>query len=293
MADISCIRLVPYRQFKDGTWGSILVVNWLSDSPAVFLFNSEERRKDAPNTARNILLPMEKQQYARYNEAYPEEDAMPITPTKEVYSQYGVARLGGALIGAHIADMVCENLNKHDARNHRNIQRCSNMIQDAKAKGNISVLESELSAYMEDEAAWARDVIEQTLPLLKPGYNHNEWIQSVRSELHTKIYTDNTERGIRAVLKAGICKTKADWGAVFKILTERKLIAKNSYLAGAGIINRVCEQEVTTASAIKQSPALVIIGGTIAKGWTDKAHNRQSANLLLHYKDIAEIFIKG
>jgi len=289
MADISCIRLVPFRQFADGTWGSILVVNWLTETPAAFLFHSEERKKESPNTTRNMLLPSETELYNRY---LAEESAMAL-PAKELYAQYGVARLGGELLSAHIADMVCENLNNHDSRNHRDVHRAENRMYQAKAAGKASVLEAELLQHMDAVSAWERQILEQVLPLLKPGYQHSQWLETTLEKLRAKVYRNDAERGIRAVLESGICKTKADWGAVFKILAERKIVAKTSYLAGAGIINRVCEKEVTTASAIKQSPALVIIGGTVAKGWTDRAHNRQSANLLLHYRDIADIFVNG
>ena len=68
---ISCIRLVPYKQFTDGTWGTILVLGWQTEKPSVFLFNSSARKKDAPNTTRNSLLPEEAEQYARYIEDEP------------------------------------------------------------------------------------------------------------------------------------------------------------------------------------------------------------------------------
>jgi len=295
MADtpISCIRLIPYRQFTDGTWGSILVINWLSATPSVFLFDSPERKKDAPNSARNHLLPMEEKMYARYVSAIDTADSSISGIAKETYGQYGLAPLAGRLVSAHIADMICENLNAHDTRTRREVNRENHIISEAKTQYTTTILEKELQAHSAPNASWERGILEQALPLITAGYAHSEWVQELLTLLHTRSCRTIEEKGIRAVLEANICKSKSDWGAVFKLLAERKVVARTSYLAGSQIINRVCEKEVTTASAIKQSPALVIIGGTIDKGWTDKIHNRQSSNLLIHYRDIAEIFVSN
>ena len=76
---ISCIRLVPYKQFADGTWGTILVLGWQTEKPSVFLFNSAARKKDAPNTTRNSLLPEEAEQYARYIDGHGSSQPHPLS----------------------------------------------------------------------------------------------------------------------------------------------------------------------------------------------------------------------
>lgn len=293
-APISCIRLVPYKQYADGTWGSILLIGWQSDEPSAFLFNSSERKPGAPNTARNSLLDQEVEMYARYMENKPTgQDA------RSVYSEYGVVRLAGTLVSAHIADLVCENLNKHNANTRRDVHRVKRLMDSVSLSGQATMLEEELRSHMADESTWIRSILEQTLPLITSGYNHTQWLQSTLAALQhsvdkkSRLTRVKGEDGILAVYKSGVCKTKADWGVVFKIMVEKKYIAKTSYTAGAHMINQVCGEEVTTASAIKQSPAMTIIGGSIARGWTDKAHNRQSSNLLIHYQKIADEFLKN
>lgn len=288
---ISCIRLVPYRQFQDGTQGAILVVDWQTNNPSVYLFNSLERKKESPNTAKNNLLQEEEEMFKRYTEATQKSPVNMIATAKENYLQYGVASLAGLLISSHVADMISENLNKHDPKTRRNVNRTQHLINNAREEHNTQKLESEISSHIDSTSTWQRSILEQILPLLSPGYDHNKWMETTLTYLRAKVYHTIEEKGIRAVYESGICKNKADWGAVFKILAERKFVAAKSYLAGSKIINQVCEEEVTTDSAIKQSPALVIIGGTLAKGWNDIVHNRQSANLILHYKEIAEKFI--
>ena len=239
---ISCIRLLPYRQFADGTWGSILVVDWLSGSPSVFLFNSAERKRESPNTARNYLLPEEEASYARYIE---EGEGLSMDP-RDAYGKYRVARLAGRLLSAHIADLVCKNLNAHNPANRHKVDRANRLLTSSATHQ----LQEELAQHTSEKTSWERGILEQTLPLIAPGYNHQEWLETVS-----------------------------------KIISDR--------VTGARIINRVCGKEVTTAAALKQSPAMTIIGGTIAKGWTDKLHNRQSTNLLMHYQEIAEVFLKN
>ena len=289
---ISCIRLVPYRQFADGTWGCILVLRWQSEDPSVFLFNSEARKKDSPNSTRNTFISEEADMYALYT-----EKEASITNLKEAYSRYGVARLCGGLVSAHIADLVSKNLNTHDSNIVRNEDRVRQMLLNIKDSRQASVYEEELFLHTDAKSEWQRVILEQILPLVVPGYNHAEWVQSTLLSVQkiakrkNRLYKSQEESRIRAVYEAGICKSKSDWGAVFKILAERKIVSGTSYLAGSRIINQTCDKEVTTASAIKQSPALVILGGKCTNGWIDKVHNRQSANLLLHYQNIANVFL--
>ena len=289
---ISCIRLVPYRQFVDGTWGAILVLGWQSENPSVFLFNSTARKKDAPNTTRNSLLQEEVEQYSSYIK---EESA--IINAKEAYTRYGVTRLCGELVSAHIADLVCHNLNKHDPHIVRNEDRVKNMLASVQDSRQAFAFEEELTIHADKQSEWQRSILEQILPMVVVGYKHAEWIQATLPAIQkiakkkNRLYKSKEVAGIRAVEESGICRSKSDWGAVFKILAERKIVAGTSYLAGAKIINQACEKEVTTASAIKQSPALVILGGKHTNGWNDKVHNRQSANLLLHYQEIADKFL--
>lgn len=291
---ISCIRLLPFRAFANGTWGSILVIDWTTNTPSVFLFNSPERKKEAPNTARNYLLPEEEEKYLLYK-----KDGEGIGQTaSEAYSQYGVVRLVGGLLSAHIADLVCKNLNEHNPANRHKTDRADRLLLAAKLHGTADVYQAELTRHQDRSTLWERTILEQTLPLIAPGYNHPEWLETIEKMLEhisadTQSHQRKEDKAILAVLASDICQSKSDWGAVFKILSERKLIACTSYLAGARVINRVCGKEVTTAAAIKQSPALTILAGTAAKGWTDKMHNRQSSNLLIHYREIADLFLKN
>lgn len=288
---ISCIRLVPYKQFADGTWGTILVLDWQAESPSVFLFNSTARKKGEPNSTRNSLLPEEIDLYNRYM-----EDAPAMINSKDTYARYGLVRLCGELVSAHIADLVCKNLNKHDPNIMRNEDRVKNILASIEDSHQAAVFENELTTHASNQSAWQRSILDQILPLVVAGYNHAEWIQTVLPAVQkiakrkSRLYKSKEEAGIRAVAESGICKSKSDWGAVFKILVEKKIVAGTSYLAGSKMINQACEEEVTTASAIKQSPALVVLGGKYDKGWSDKVHNRQSANLVMHYLEIADIF---
>lgn len=103
------------------------------------------------------------------------------------------------------------------------------------------------------------------------------------------------DKRIKAVYKAKVCKYKADWGAVFKLWIEDGTYKDTECEPAAERINKaIGKKGVTTASAIRQSPALSIIQGkwNSKEGWTDRVHNRRSGNLLNRYVSIARAYSK-
>ncbi len=77
-----------------------------------------------------------------------------------------------------------------------------------------------------------------------------------------------------------------------RLLVELGEYTDVNYTAVANRINTACGKQVTTASALKTSHAMTDVGGTWKDGWKDKVQNRQSANLLNHFKEIARVFMK-
>lgn len=118
---------------------------------------------------------------------------------------------------------------------------------------------------------------------------HDE-IDPASEELNVNNESYEIDKRIKAVYKAKICKYKADWAVIFKILVERGFYVSTDCTAAAARINRACGKQVTTASAIRQAPIMTNYSGKWEEGWTDKVHNLQSAGLLIHYEDIARVF---
>lgn len=108
------------------------------------------------------------------------------------------------------------------------------------------------------------------------------------------IHNHDTEidKRIKAVFKAKICTSYADWGAIMRLLVELGEYTDVNYTAVAKRINTVCGKPVTTAAALKTSHAMLDVQGTWEKGWKDVARTRQSANLLDHFKEIARVFMR-
>lgn len=119
-----------------------------------------------------------------------------------------------------------------------------------------------------------------------------EEVDSDSEELNIPNKSYEIDRRIKAVLKAKVCKHQADWAVIFKILAEEGFYASTDYTAAAVRINRACGKQVTTASAIRQSPIMTSYSGTWKSGWTDRIHNSRSANLLNHYENIARIYTR-
>lgn len=466
---ISCIMLTPYINFEDGTQGCILVVNWQQNNPAVFLFNSLDRQPQNQNANKQYLLPFEQQLLAQYlNKGEQKQYFFTGDQLKEAYSTYGVARLCGNFMSAHIADMIDENLNAHHPQYRVERSRTKEMLSAAHLRYTNYNLEDELLLHMDSVCQWERSLIAEALPFIAQGYNHDEWLNSMLRTIRTafantfegitvqlgidfgqrlskayaqnndvkwwrelertvsmqhqnefryvdfgiqeiiafygltkyigenkpwgdlvlnvgklplekrldifKTYKEQVEKecleelrkadnplltsmptkqdaqkeakermlqnlgrtpnwlpeecrhpysqyeqafcmfagignleptkekkkipfakeraGIRAVHESGMCKHKADWGAVFKILVEREFCSGTAYHAGARFINEVCGIDVTNKDALRQSPALNILGSNAESGWRNRdPENRESSGKLLHYRNIAQTFL--
>lgn len=466
---ISCILLRPYAAFQDGTQGAILVLNWQSANPAVFLFNSLDRQEGKPNCKNHSLLLSEAQMLsACIKGAEQENHYLPGSKLKEAYSQYGAVRLCPSFISAHVADMIGVHLNERHLQYPIDTSRTQERLAGARIRYTNYALEDELLDHMDDGSIWSRDILAQTLPILDPTYNHEEWLKSMlvavrtaftdilknmsaevgvdfgqrlisayhlhkstswwrvleitasmkyKEELKYSEYgfqeilafyglaqhiadhpfdnftigvspiplpkrieifstfrenvvkecltelqnADNPflssmptkqdaqkaakelihqnmgrvpewlpeasrkdfssyeyafcsrdgivgfdkskekknqfakERaGIKAVYESGLCKHKADWGAVFKILTEREIYNSSAYNAVAEFINTICGIKVTDKDSLRQSPAMNILGGNAESGWKNRdPENRESGGKLLLYRKIAESFFSA
>ena len=438
---LSCIMLAPYITFNDGTIGCILVINWDQPQPSVFLFDSQNRNTNNPNAAKQrTLFPYELNMLTEYinkgeqRKYYPHNEEL-----KKMYALYGVARLCGNFMSAHIADMIAENIRRQHPGYLGDIGRTKEQLAGAHLQYTNCNLEDELLLHMSNDSLWERSILEQALPMIEPGYNHNEWLDTILLKIRTafisnlennttatfgadygyrlatayaedpdvkwwrvleeavsmqhketgikyvdagiqeiiafyglskyigenkpwgdlvlnvskvplekrldifKAYKEQVEKecmeelrkadnpllssmptkqdaqkeakermlkhlgrtpdwlpeecrldysqyeqafckfagigdyeptkekkkipfakeraGIRAVHESGMCKHKADWGAVFKILVEKDIFPNTAYLAAAEFINEICTIDVTNKDALRQSPALNILGG--------------------------------
>lgn len=126
------------------------------------------------------------------------------------------------------------------------------------------------------------------------GWNDpdEESIDPSDEEFNISSRFNEINKRIKAVSKKGVCKYKADWGVIMRLLVELDEYSNTDYLAVAERINKACGKEVTTDSALKQSHAMLDISGKWKTGWKDEVHTRQSANLLNRYNEIANIFMK-
>lgn len=107
-----------------------------------------------------------------------------------------------------------------------------------------------------------------------------------------EVKTDADSR-ILAVYNSKKIRSKADWGVVYRLMVEQGIIIKDSYLAAAEWINRVCNQKVTNADAIRKSPAANDMKGAYnsTEGWSMKTENRESSGMLEKYNEIAKIYM--
>lgn len=200
---LSCIMLVPYITFNDGTIGCILVINWDQPQPSVFLFDSQNRNTNNPNAAKQrTLFPYELNMLTEYinkgeqRKYYPHNEEL-----KKMYALYGVARLCGNFISAHIADMIAENIRRQHPGYLGDIGRTKEQLAGAHLQYTNCNLEDELLLHMSNDSLWERSILEQALPMIEPGYNHNEWLDTILLKIRTA-FISNLENNTTATFGA-------------------------------------------------------------------------------------------
>lgn len=200
---ISCIMLTPYIKFEDGTIGSILVINWDRPQPSVFLFDSQNRNATNPNAAKQrTLFPDELKMLTEYiNKGEQKQYFFTGNQLKEAYSMYGVARLCGNFMSAHIADLICENINAHNPQYRHDTSRTKEQLAGAHLQYTNCNLEDELLLHMSNDSLWERSILEQALPMIEPGYNHNEWLDTILLKIRTA-FISNLENNTTATFGA-------------------------------------------------------------------------------------------
>ena len=167
-------------------------------------------------------------------------------------------------------------------------------------EAKIELLKKEVQNYKSAEQDPETD--KETLRMAEYFINHlrrdlgfaepKEEINPFSEELIIHNHDFEIDQRIKAVHKAKICRSAADYGVIMRLLIELHECQKTDYTAVANRINKACGTTVTSAYSLKMSHALNDIGGTWKEGWKDLAYTRQSANLLNHFKEIARIFMK-
>lgn len=155
------------------------------------------------------------------------------------------------------------------------------------------VAKARISELMGKTPSWLPEEFKKTYIQYEQTFCSSIGIGDIERE-NKKVPFYKETSGIKAVYEADLCKHKADWGAVFKILIERNIFTDKGYLAGAKFINDACDKIVTDKESIRQSPALSILGGKAEAGWTNRApENRESNGKLLLYRKIAVVFFSA
>lgn len=165
--------------------------------------------------------------------------------------------------------------------------------------GKVELLKKEVQSYevaeeqhMEKEVLQMAEFFINRLRKSLGFENPKDEIDPSSKEFNIHNRDSEIDKRIKAVFKSKLCSHYADWGVIMRLLVELGEYTDVNYTAVANRINTACGKQVTTASALKTSHAMTDVGGTWKDGWKDKVQNRQSANLLNHFKEIARVFMK-
>ena len=108
----------------------------------------------------------------------------------------------------------------------------------------------------------------------------------------TTVGAKTYEERILAVYNANLCKNKADWGIVFRLLRELGRFKPTEYYECAELINLACEEKVTDEDSIRLSKPNLSLKGSYKTGWQDTKPTIQTESLLKRYKEIADVFMQ-
>lgn len=106
------------------------------------------------------------------------------------------------------------------------------------------------------------------------------------------VSTKTLEERILAVYRANLCKNKADWGIVFRLLRELGRFKPTEYYECAELINTTCGEVLTDEDSIRLSKPNLSLRGSYKTGWQDTKPTVQTESLLKRYNEIADVFMQ-
>lgn len=166
MTTYPCIRIAPYKEFSDGTKGSVLLLRYNAEDSLIVLIDSPERIDEYEHGKNNTLFPSEIDQFYAYRQACIEHNEGHYCISKERYDEFGIVVLSDVFVSAVIADFICENVNNQDPR-RSNWATCrtSNLFSNALHGCKLSEIEDELKEFQSEDYKWQRAIILETLNL--------------------------------------------------------------------------------------------------------------------------------
>lgn len=182
MGQYACLRVTPYREFKDGTKGSVLLLRFNCTDSLLFLFNSPDRAEESDYGKSNNLYPSELDQFYAYRQECCENNDEQYRSSKELYEKFGVVILAGEYATALIADRFCANVNSQDEKRRSNWQtdRVPNLFTKARTECWLYMIEDTIKAYLSEDFQWQRSIVMQALSLYSMDkmfdeYLHMDW----------------------------------------------------------------------------------------------------------------------
>lgn len=165
MGQYASLRITPFKEFEDGTKGSVLLLRFNCSDSLLFLFNSPEREEESDHGKSNNLHAAELDIFHTYRQFCTDEHEGFYYTTKEVYEQYGVVLLAGEYETALIADRFCQNLNSQPARPRTNWQtdRLPNLFSRARTECWLYKIEDEINDFLSEECQWQRGIVMEAL----------------------------------------------------------------------------------------------------------------------------------
>lgn len=162
----SCVCIAPYQDWGDGIKGCVLIRDWNSDNPHVFLVDNEVRTTGHERVFRNTFYPYETRIHYNYIEECKRLNNGYALATKEDYAKYHIVLLAGSLASCLIDDVACCGINMNEVRQGNrivfNVNRFQKRLANAMEKREMA---SDINELLEMEEAnnWRQQIIMKVL----------------------------------------------------------------------------------------------------------------------------------
>lgn len=162
----SCVCIAPYQDWGDGIKGCVLVRDWNTDNPMVFLVDNDVRTTGHERVFRNTFYPYETRIHYHYVEDCEQVNDGYALATREDYAKYHIVLLAGSLESCLIDDVACYGINMNEARQGNyfvfNVNRFQKRLANAMEKRKMTSGINELLE-MENADDWRQQIVMEVL----------------------------------------------------------------------------------------------------------------------------------
>lgn len=158
-----CTRLASYTDFGNGIKGCVLMLDWNTSSPQLFLIDNDDRQKGTVYETYNSFLPYEVRLHYNYVDECNRLNNGLALMSVEDYQKYHIVMLCGVRQSELIDDVVCSLFNKQGPQYNFETNRFYDHLHDNLRNNHAAKDVQELSDILENRDEWRQQIISKVM----------------------------------------------------------------------------------------------------------------------------------